>query len=108
MDLSCAAAYTSNIFLCSRKDSLREESSVNMKIFIVFKDLHAELPGLTMPDVFGHLNDHIRTRFGTYENMTVLYVVSDWSFVSRFDNPVTLRVIVDFNMSNSKISQIRT
>ena len=42
------------------------------------------------------------TRFGTYENMIVLHVSSDWSHISRRDNPVSLRLIVDFNMSNSK------
>ena len=54
-----AAAYTNNISLCSRKDTSREESSVDMKIFIVLKDLHAELPGLTMLDFSGYLNDKI-------------------------------------------------
>ena len=54
-----AAAYTSNISLCSRKDTSREESSVDMKIFIVLEDLHAELPGLTLLDFFGYLNDKL-------------------------------------------------
>ena len=35
-----------------------------------------------------------------HENMIVLYAVSDWSHVWRFDNPVSLRLTVDFNMSN--------
>ena len=59
-----AAAYTSNISLCSRKDTSREESSVNMKIFIDIKDLHAELAGLTMLDFC--LSVTSMTRFGTY------------------------------------------
>ena len=33
-----AAAYTSNISLCSRKDTWREESSVKAKIFIGLKN----------------------------------------------------------------------
>ena len=45
--------------LCSRRDTSREESSVNMTIFIVLKDLHAELPGLTMLDFFGYLDDKV-------------------------------------------------
>ena len=45
-----AAAYASNISLCSRKDTSSKESSVNMNIFIGLKDLHAELPSLTMLD----------------------------------------------------------
>ena len=35
--------------------------------------------------------------------MIVLYVISDWFHVSRHDNPVSSRLIVDFTMSNSKI-----
>ena len=35
--------------------------------------------------------------------MIVMYVVSDKSHVLRLDNPVSLQLIVDFNMSNSKI-----
>ena len=54
-----AAAYTSNTFLCSRKDASREESSVNMKIFTVLRDLHAELPGLTMLFFFSYLDDKV-------------------------------------------------
>ena len=48
----------SRISLCSRK-TLQEKnlSSVNMKIFIVLKDHHAELPDLTMLDCFGDLDD---------------------------------------------------
>ena len=61
---SAAAAYTSNISLCSRKDISREESSLNMKIFIGLKDLHAELLGLTMLNFF--LSVTSMTRFGTY------------------------------------------
>ena len=38
------------------------------------------------------------------ENMIVLYVVSDWSHVSRLDDPDSLP-IVDFNMSKSKIKR---
>ena len=45
--------------LCSRKDTSREESSVNRKIFIVLKHLHAELPGLTMLDFFGHFDNKV-------------------------------------------------
>ena len=47
--------------------------------------------------------EHIKTRFGTYENMIVCYVVSDKSHVSRLDNPASLRLIVGTNMSNSEI-----
>ena len=36
-------------------------------------------------------------------DMIVLCVVSDWSHVLSLDNPVSLRLIVDFDMSNSKI-----
>ena len=43
-----AAAYTSSISLCSRKETAKEESLVNMKIFIGLEDLHDELQGLTM------------------------------------------------------------
>ena len=57
--LSTAAAYTSNISLCSGKDTSKEESSVNMKIFIVLKDLHAELLGLTMLGFFDYLDDKV-------------------------------------------------
>ena len=46
---SAAAAYTSNISSCSRKDTSREQSLVNMNIFVGLKDLHAEVPGLTYP-----------------------------------------------------------
>ena len=42
-----AAAYTNNISLCSRKETSKEESSVNMKIFIGLEDLHSELLGLS-------------------------------------------------------------
>ena len=35
--------------------------------------------------------------------MIVLQVVSDQSHVSRLDNPVSLPLIADFNISNSKI-----
>ena len=59
-----AAAYTSNNSLCSREDNSREESSVNMKIFIGLKDLHAALPGLTMLVFFPLVTS--MTRFGTY------------------------------------------
>ena len=58
-----AAGYTSNI-LCSRTDTSREESSVNMKIFIGLEYLHAELPGLTMLDFFLLVTSMIR--LGTY------------------------------------------
>ena len=44
----------------------------------------------------------IRDEHFLCENMIVLYVVSDWSHVSRLDNSVSLQLIVDFNMSNSK------
>ena len=50
--------------LCSRKDTSKEESSVDMKIFIGLQDLHAELPGLTMLDFF--LSVTSVTRFGKY------------------------------------------
>ena len=53
-----AAAYTSNISLCPRKDTSREESSVNKKIFIGLKDLHSELPGPTMLDFFFRFLDN--------------------------------------------------
>ena len=59
-----ATAYTSNISLCSRKDTSREESSVNMKIFIDLRDLHVEPPGLTMLNFL--LSVTSMTRFGTY------------------------------------------
>ena len=58
-----AADYTNNNYLCSRKYTLREESSVSMKIFIGLKYLHAKLPGLTMLDFFSVT---LMTRFGTY------------------------------------------
>ena len=58
-----ATAYTSNISLCFGKDTSREESSANMKIFVDLKDLHAELPSLTMLDFF--LSVSSMTRFGT-------------------------------------------
>ena len=39
---------------------LREESYyVNMTIFIVLRDLHAKLPGLTMLDFFCHLDKKV-------------------------------------------------
>ena len=43
------------------KDTSREESLVNMKMFIGLEDLHAELPGLTMLDFcpFGYLDDKV-------------------------------------------------
>ena len=44
-----------------------------MKIFIVVNDLHAELPGLSMLDLFGYLNDKV-WNISKYD---VLYVVSD-------------------------------
>ena len=47
--------------------------------------------------------EHLKTRFGTYKSLIVLYVISDWYHVLRLDNPVSLRLIVDFNMSNSEI-----
>ena len=59
-----AAGLHNNIALRSRKDTLREESSVNMKIIIGLRDLHAELPSLTMLDLF--LSVTSMTRFGTY------------------------------------------
>ena len=64
MDLSwgqpaVAAAHASKITSYSRKDTSREELSVNMKIFIVLKDLHAEIPDLTMLDFFGYLDDKV-------------------------------------------------
>ena len=46
-----AAAYTSNICLCSSKDTSREESSINGRYSLV----HAELPGLTMLDFSSRL-----------------------------------------------------
>ena len=52
--------------------------------------------------------EHIKTRFGTYKNMIVLYVVSDYSHISRLDNPVRLRLSVDFNMLNSKIKHLQS
>ena len=47
-----AAAFTSNISSCSREDTSRAESSVNMKLFIGLKNIRAELPSLTMLDSF--------------------------------------------------------
>ena len=89
-----AAAYT---FFMLQKIHSREQPSVNMKIFIVLKmpnywPNHARLFPVTW-----------MTRFGTYQNMIFLYVVSDWSHVLRHDNPVSLNSYVDFNLSNSKI-----
>ena len=75
---------------------------MNMKIFIILKDLHAKIPGLTMLDFFSYLADKV----WNIENMIVLYAVSDWSHVSRLDSPFSLRLIVDFNMSNSKIKHL--
>ena len=37
------------------------------------------------------------------ENMTVLYVVLDYSHVLRLDSPVSLQPIVDSSMTNSNI-----
>ena len=56
---SVATAYTSNVSLCSRKDTSKEESSVNINILISLEDLHPELPGLTMLDIFpfGYVDD---------------------------------------------------
>ena len=69
-----------------------------MKIFIVLKDLHVKLPGITMLDFFWLPRwqglKRIKTRFGTYENMMVLYVRSGQSHVSGLDNRVSLRLIV--------------
>ena len=45
----------------------------------------------------------IRGKQFVCKNMIVLYVVSDYSHVSRLDNPVSLQPTVDFNMSNSGI-----
>ena len=69
IDLSCVAtrccsSLDKQHFLCSRKDTSREESSVNMKILFGLKDLHVELPGLTMLDFFLSISS-IR-RFGAY------------------------------------------
>ena len=51
-------------FRCTpEKFTSREESSVNMKIFIGFKDLHAKVQGLTMPDFY--LSATSMTRLGT-------------------------------------------
>ena len=47
--------------LCGQHQ-MRKESSVNIKIFIGLKDLHAELTGLTMLDFF--LSFTSVTRFG--------------------------------------------
>ena len=47
------------LLLCSRKDTLSEQSLVNMKTFIVLKDLHAELLGLTMLEFFDYLSDNV-------------------------------------------------
>ena len=46
---------TQATFICAQEDILKEESSVNMKIFIGLQDLHAELLGLTMLDFFFRL-----------------------------------------------------
>ena len=54
-------------FLCCIKDTLKEESSVNVKIFICLEDLHTRLPGLTMPDFSVSVTS--MTRFGTYPVM---------------------------------------
>ena len=62
---------TQATFLMLQKRHFERRIVSKHEIFMVFKDLHAELPGLTMLDVFGHFNDHIRTRLGTYENMIV-------------------------------------
>ena len=59
-----AVAYTSNIIVCSRKDTSKEESSVNMKIFMSLEDLFAELPSLTKLDIF--LSVTSMTRFRIY------------------------------------------
>ena len=48
---------TQATFLYASEKTLREKSSVNMKISTVLKDLHAELPGLTMLDFFSYLDD---------------------------------------------------
>ena len=60
-----ASVYRSNISLCSRKDTLKEESLlVNMKTFIGLEDLHAKLPDLIMLDFF--LSVTSMTMFGTH------------------------------------------
>ena len=69
IDLSCAAtrccrSLHKQHFFVLQKDTSREESSVNRKIFISLKDLHANLPDLTMLNFF--LSVISMTRFGTY------------------------------------------
>ena len=59
-----AAAYKSNISLCSLKDPSKEESSVNVKIFIGLKELQAELLGLSMLEF--SLSVTSMTKFGAY------------------------------------------
>ena len=73
-----------------------------MNIFIFLKDLHTKLPDLTILDFFDYLND-LNDKVWNISKHDVLYVVSDWFHVRRLDNPVSLGLIVDFNMSNSKI-----
>ena len=68
---------------CSREDISKEESSVNMKIFIGLKDLQAELPGLTKLDFSLARNSHaitnlvyvraVVTRIQTYYQAKALY-----------------------------------
>ena len=54
----------------------------------------------------------ISTRIGDKqflsENVIGLYVVSDWTHVWRLDNPVSLQLIVDFDMSNPKIKHLQS
>ena len=52
---------TKATFRCAQEDTSKAESSVNMKIFIGLKDLHAELLGLTTLDFFpfGYLDDKV-------------------------------------------------
>ena len=39
-----------------------------------------------------------------FENMVVVlvYVVSDWPYVSRIDNPISLQLTADFTVSNCR------
>ena len=94
-----AAAYTSNVSLCSRKDDSSEESSANMKIFIGLKDLHAKLQGLTMLDFpFGYLDDKLWSYFEEEERLVFTFCESELHTAITFITYNQFRIAIYQNL----------
>ena len=86
----CSSLHKQQFFVL-QKDTLRQESSINMTIFITLKDLHAELQRLTMLDFFLSVT-----------NMTIFITLKD------LHAELPRQTMLDFSLSDTSMIRFGT